>query len=277
MPAPRRRKSPEGEPLGPTDSFDLLYTLSGLVVGFLIGLTGVGGGSLMTPILVLVFGVHPASAVGTDLLFAAATKIVGTGIHGWKGTIDWKIVRNLALGSVPASALTLYFISGVDHGAQSKMLTLILGTVLVVVAIVLVLRPLIVRLSLSIQRDRAPLTPMQRAVATSVLGITLGIMVTASSVGAGAMGVTILLILYPFLKLSDLVGTDIVHAVPLTLIAGAGYWYLGEVKPLMLGALLLGSIPGVIAGSLLAPRMPDRYLRPALAAVLAAAGLKMLF
>ncbi len=201
----------------------------------------------MTPILVLVFGVHPASAVGTDLLFAAAaTKIVGTGIHGWKGTIDWKIVRNLAVGSVPAAALTLYFISGVDHGAQTKLLTLILGVVLVLVAVVLALRPLIVRLSLNIQRERVPLTERQRAIATTILGFTLGVLVTASSVGAGAMGVTILLILYPYLKLSDLVGSDIVHAVPLTLIAGAGYWYLGEVKPLMLAALLLGSIPGVI-------------------------------
>ncbi|WP_269065268.1 sulfite exporter TauE/SafE family protein [Rhizobium sp. C1] len=263
--------------MGPTDSFDLLYSLSGLVVGFLIGLTGVGGGSLMTPILVLVFGVHPASAVGTDLLFAAATKIVGTGIHGWKGTIDWKIVRNLAVGSVPAAALTLYFISGVDHGAQTKLLTLILGVVLVLVAVVLALRPLIVRLSLNIQRERVPLTERQRAIATTILGFTLGVLVTASSVGAGAMGVTILLILYPYLKLSDLVGSDIVHAVPLTLIAGAGYWYLGEVKPLMLAALLLGSIPGVIGGSVLAPRLPDQYLRPVLAAVLAAAGLKMLF
>lgn len=269
--------SPEGEPLGPTDSFDLLYSLSGLVVGFLIGLTGVGGGSLMTPILVLVFGVHPASAVGTDLLFAAATKIVGTGIHGWKGTIDWKIVRALGLGSVPAAFLTLYFISGVDHGAQSKMLTLVLGIVLVIVALVLALRPMIVRLSLNIQRARAPLTDTQRAIATTILGFALGMLVTASSVGAGAMGVTILLILYPALKLSDLVGSDIVHAVPLTLIAGAGYWYLGEVKPLMLSALLLGSIPGVVAGSLLAPRLPDQYLRPALAIVLGAAGLKMLF
>jgi uncharacterized membrane protein YfcA len=240
-------------------------------------LTGVGGGSLMTPILVLLFGIHPTAAVGTDLLFAAATKIVGTAVHGWKGTIDWAIVRALALGSVPGALITIFFISGVDHGAQSRMLTLVLGVVLLVVAVVLACRPLILRISARFQRDRLPLSGGQRSVATTLLGFLLGVMVTASSVGAGAMGVTILLVLYPSMRLRDLVGSDIVHAVPLTLIAGAGYWYLGEVKPLMLSALLLGSLPGVIAGSLLAPRMPEHYLRPALAAVLAAAGFKMLF
>lgn len=269
--------APEGMPLGPTDSFDILYSLSGLVVGFLIGLTGVGGGSLMTPILVLLFGVHPAAAVGTDLLFAAATKTVGTAVHGWNRTIDWTIVGALALGSIPAALVTLYFVSGVDHGRQSHMLTVILGAILVMVAVMLAFRPLIVSRLLRWQERRPPVSAKTRSIATTALGFALGVLVTVSSVGAGAMGVTILLVLYPALKMRDLVGSDIVHAVPLTLIAGAGYWTLGDVRPMMLAALLLGSLPGVIIGSMLAPRMPDHLLRPALAAVLAFAGLKMLF
>lgn len=268
---------PEGEPLGPTDSFDLLYSLSGLIVGFLIGLTGVGGGSLMTPILVLIFGIHPAAAVGTDLLFAAATKTVGTVVHGWNRTINWKIVGALAAGSIPASLITLYLVSGVDHNAQSKSLTAILGAILILVAVMLALRPLIVARLLRFQQNRPPVDERIRFAATVGLGLLLGALVTVSSVGAGAMGVTILLVLYPGLKMRDLVGSDIVHAVPLTLIAGAGYWILGDVRPLMLAALLLGSIPGVVAGSFLAPRMPDQALRPALAVILALAGLKMVF
>lgn len=275
-PARRPASAPEGEPLGPTDSFDLLYSLSGLCVGFLIGLTGVGGGSLMTPILVLFFGIHPAAAVGTDLLFAAATKTVGTAVHGWNRTIDWKIVRALALGSIPAAVVTLYFVSGADHAAQSATLTTILGAILLLVAVTLAFRPFIVARLVRWQQARPPVSEKTRRVATTVLGFALGVLVTVSSVGAGAMGVTILLVLYPALKMRDLVGSDIVHAVPLTLIAGAGYWALGDVRPLMLAALLLGSLPGVVLGSMLAPKMPDHLLRPALAAVLAAAGLKML-
>jgi uncharacterized protein len=231
----------------------------------------------MTPILVLMFGIHPAAAVGTDLLFAAATKTVGTAVHGWKRTINWKIVSALAMGSIPASLVTLYLVAGVDHNAQSKSLTTILGAVLILVSIMLAFRPLIVARLLRFQQQRPPVDERLRVAATVGLGVALGTLVTVSSVGAGAMGVTILLVLYPALKMRDLVGSDIVHAVPLTLIAGAGYWVLGDVHPLMLAALLLGSIPGVIAGSMLAPRIPDHALRPALAAVLALAGLKMLF
>lgn len=256
---------------------DFAFIFAGFAVGLVVGLTGVGGGSLMTPILVLMFGIHPAAAVGTDLLFAAATKTVGTAVHGWNRTINWKIVGALASGSIPASLITLYFVAGVDHNAQSRSLTAILGAILVFVAVMLAFRPLIVSRLLRLQAERPPVDPRVRLITTVLLGIVLGALVTVSSVGAGAMGVTILLVLYPALKMRDLVGSDIVHAVPLTLIAGVGYWVLGDVRPLMLAALLLGSVPGVIAGSLLAPRLPENALRPALAAILALAGLKMLF
>lgn len=256
---------------------DPLYTLSGLLVGFLVGMTGVGGGALMTPILVVLFGVHPVTAVGTDLLFAAVTKSVGTAVHGFNKTINWKIVRNLATGSVPAALLALWLVAGnARHEEQSGGLAALIGAILVVVAILLILRPLIVDALMRYQATHSTMSERARSFATVLLGMLLGALVTLTSVGAGAMGVTILLVLFPVMKTRDIIGSDIVHAVPLTLIAGAGYWFLGGIDFAMLAALLTGSVPGVVLGSYLAPRMPDHVLRPVLAAVLAAAGVKML-
>jgi uncharacterized protein len=254
-----------------------LYSLSGLFVGFLVGMTGVGGGSLMTPLLVLVFGVHPVTAVGTDLLFAAITKAVGTGVHGVNRTINWKIVRNLASGSVPAALATLWLVSedGGFSKSETSHLTTVVGAMLVTVSILLIFRPKIVSFLANYQSSHEVFSDRSKSIATAILGVLLGTLVTLSSVGAGAMGVTILLVLFPRMHVRDIVGSDIVHAVPLTLIAGAGYWYLGGVDMLMLFSLLVGSIPGVIAGSMIAPRMPDRILRPLLAAALALAGIKM--
>lgn len=254
--------------------FDLLHGVAGLLVGFLVGLTGVGGGSLMTPILVLLFGVNPATAVGTDLLFAASTKIVGSAVHGWNATVDWKIVRRLALGSVPAAVVTLVAMNqfGRVDGSTTKVIVTVLGVMLVLTSVATLFQKRLAMFAKTHERldERESLIP------TVALGVVLGMAVTISSVGAGAIGMTALLMLYPALRVSKIVGSDIAHAVPLTLVAGFGHWMIGGVDPLLLLNLLVGSIPGVIAGSLLSSRSPDHILRPALAAVLMFSGYKLL-
>ena len=254
--------------------FDFLHGVAGLLVGFLVGLTGVGGGSLMTPILVLLFGVNPATAVGTDLLFAASTKIVGSAVHGWNATVDWKIVRRLAMGSVPAAVLTLVAMSqfGRIDGNTSKVIVTVLGVMLVLTSVATLFQKKLAMFAKTHERldEREALVP------TVALGALLGIAVTISSVGAGAIGMTALLMLYPALRVSRIVGSDIAHAVPLTLVAGLGHWMIGGVDPGLLLNLLMGSIPGVIVGSLLSSRSPDHILRPALAAVLLFSGYKLL-
>jgi len=252
-----------------------LYVLSGLVVGFLVGLTGVGGGSLMTPLLVLLFGVHPTTAVGTDLLYASATKTVGTGVHGLKRTVQWSIVWRLAMGSVPATAVTLWILSQqAKHGASvNSLITTALGWALIATAIAVLFRKTIVRLVLE---RTGELDPRRGAVFTVLLGAALGVLVSLTSVGAGAIGMTVLLILYPKMDVAKLIGSDIAHAVPLTLLAGLGHWMMGSVDLRLLVSLLFGSIPGIILGSLLASRTPDGILRPVLAGTLALVAFKML-
>ena len=251
-----------------------LYILSGFFVGLLVGQTGMGGGSLMTPILVLLFGVHPAAAVGTDLLYASVTKMVGTGVHGANHTVQWPIVARLATGSVPATGLTLLVISQFDLSshAASHVISLVLGVMLLLTAVALLFRKQI----LALGGARLGELPPRRAGALTVLtGIMLGVLVTISSVGAGAIGVTVLLMLYPRLPMARIVGSDIAHAVPLTLLAGIGHWFLGGVNLHLLGSLLFGSIPGIILGSLFAVRVPDYVLRPILAVTLAVVGLTL--
>jgi len=252
-----------------------LYSLAGVLVGLLVGLTGVGGGSLMTPLLVLLFGFHPATAVGTDLLYASATKLVGTGVHGRRGTVDWRIVALLGAGSLPASLLSLI---ALDHfGPQSKetnaIISAALGVTLVLTAVSLFFRrPLVAWLT------RVVGVPEGRrlAVWTVLLGVILGAMVTMTSVGAGALGMTVLLVLYPAHPVVRLVGSDIAHAVPLTLVAGLGHLALGTVDVGLLVSLLLGSVPGIIAGSLIGTRVRDGVLTPILAATLLIVGVRML-
>jgi hypothetical protein len=254
-----------------------LYSISGLVVGLLVGLTGVGGGSLMTPILVLVFRIHPATAVGTDLLYAAITKSVGTAIHGGKRTIDWKMVGLLAAGSIPATLVTLWGIQTFGKSQElSLLITKVLGYALFVTASLLLLRGVIRKMAEK-RREQAieqhkPLHTGRRAFLTVLTGLVLGFLVSLSSVGAGALGVTALILLYPQLPTVRIVGSDIAHAVPLTFLAGMGYFFLGKVDPNMLLALLIGSIPGIIAGSFLAPKMPEQALRVVLAVVLTLVG-----
>ena len=259
-------------------TFEPLYSLSGLVVGALVGITGVGGGSLMTPLLVLLFGVHPATAVGTDLLYAAITKTAGTAVHGMHGRVNWKIVGSLAAGSVPAALLMLWLMAGVDRKSigVTSTITTALGWLLIMTAIMLVFRSQILGFARRAIGDRMPPKPATIAVFTIVLGFVLGVLVTLTSVGAGALGVTILLILYPRLDVREIVGSDIVHAVPLTLIGGTGYWIIGEIDWAMLLALLAGSIPGIIAGSLLAPKLHERTIRIVLAVTLAIVAWKLL-
>jgi uncharacterized membrane protein YfcA len=248
-----------------------LYTLSGFFVGMLVGMTGVGGGSLMTPILILLFGIHPATAVGTDLLYAAATKTGGTLIHGLNHTIDWRIVGRLALGSVPMTVVTLFILSRFDLSATAaaRVITFSLGLALLATALALIFRAKLVEYYAARVGE---LTARRTATLTLLTGAMLGVLVSITSVGAGALGVTALILLYPRLPTARIVGSDIVHAVPLTLIAGIGHWLIGSIDTGILGSLLLGSIPGIVAGSFLAVRVPDLVLRLTLAAVLAVVG-----
>jgi uncharacterized membrane protein YfcA len=257
--------------MGLLSGVDPLFMLSGFFVGLLVGQTGVGGGSLMTPILVLLFGIHPATAVGTDLLYASATKSVGTLVHGLNHTVDWRIVRRLASGSVPATVVTLVGISHFDlNGPTSgRIISLVLGIMLLLTAVSLIFR----RRFLTVMGPAFDRVSPRRALGLTVLtGVVLGALVTLSSVGAGAIGVTALLVLYPRAPMAVIVGSDIAHAVPLTLIAGVGHWWLGSVDWPLLLSLLSGSIPGIILGSYLSARVPDAVLRPMLAAVLCVVG-----
>ncbi|MET0308940.1 MAG: sulfite exporter TauE/SafE family protein [Sphingomonas sp.] len=253
-----------------------MYSLAGLAVGVLVGLTGVGGGSLMTPLLVLAFGFHPATAVGTDLLYASATKTVGTAVHGFSGTVDWKVVRRLATGSVPATIVTLVLLSftGKQLEGATHIITISLGIALILTAISMTFRARILAYFATRLDDIAP---ERIARFTIILGAVLGVLVSLSSVGAGAIGMTALLVLYPKIPINRLVGSDIAHAVPLTLVAGAAHWVMGSVNVGLLLSLLLGSIPGIIVGSLISTRVSDRALRPILAVTLAIVGGKLLF
>ncbi len=256
--------------------FHPLYSIAGVAVGILVGLTGVGGGSLMTPLLVLAFGFHPATAVGTDLLYASATKTVGTAVHGFSGTVDWKIVRRLALGSVPATLLTLLGLSyaGTRFEGTEHLITVMLGVALIATAVAMLFRRQIVGFYAD-ALEALPERKVQRL--TTALGAVLGVLVSLSSVGAGALGMTALLILYPKAQTNRLVGSDIAHAVPLTLVAGMGHWAMGSVDFDLLLSLLVGSIPGIIIGSLISAKVPDRLLRGLLAGTLALVGGKLIF
>jgi uncharacterized membrane protein YfcA len=260
--------------MNPFSSVDPRFVLSGFLVGLLVGQTGVGGGSLMTPILVLFFGIHPATAVGTDLLYASATKSVGTLVHGVNRTVDWRIVARLASGSVPAALMTLLTIShyNISGPASGRIISLALGIMLLLTAVSLIFR----RRFLSLVGPALEgLTPGQAARFTIVAGAVLGVLVTVSSVGAGALGVTALLMLYPRAPMAVIVGSDIAHAVPLTLVAGIGHWWLGSVDWPLLTSLLSGSIPGIILGSYLSAYIPEVVLRPILAITLIAVGMRL--
>lgn len=255
--------------------YNPLYSLAGLLVGMLVGMTGVGGGSLMTPLLVLLFGFHPATAVGTDLLYASVTKTVGTLVHGKQGTVDWRIVTRLASGSVPAAILTLLVMSqvGTMGNDAAGVLNLLLGAALLLTSVSVFFRPWI--LSWAGHHIHAMSDEKLRS-RTIMLGAILGVLVSVTSVGAGALGTTALLILYPRLPVARIAASDIAHAVPLTLIAGLGHWMMGSVDFTLMLALLAGSIPGIIVGSLLSGRASESLLRPVLAITLLVVAIRML-
>jgi len=253
---------------------DLAFTLSGFVVGAIVGMTGVGGGSLMTPLLVLLFGVSPAAAVGTDLLYAAVTKAGGVVVHSRRRHVRWDIVARLAAGSVPGALLTLAVLGSahIDHAAFSKIVTETLGVALILTALAIVGKNHLQRwgrLAADARRERwiGPLTVL--------VGLVLGVLVTLSSVGAGALGVAALFFLYPRLPTVHIVGSDIAHAVPLTLVAGLGHAQLGTVDWTLLASLLVGSLPGIWLGSTLSARVPERLLRSGLASLLVVVGGKL--
>lgn len=257
---------------------DFTYTLAGFLVGFIVGLTGVGGGSLMTPALVLVFGIKPAVAVGTDLLYAAITKGGGVFVHHNRGTVEWRIVGLLACGSIPATLISVSLLqhleqSGIDY---NRLIMAVLSIALILTSLVLLFRN---RLQQAGQSERfagvRSLHHCLRTPMTIVSGAVIGVLVTLSSVGAGALGAAILFFLYPRLRAVTIVGTDLAHAVPITAIAGLGHAHLGTVNYPLLGSLLIGSLPGIYLGSHAGANLPDRIVRPILAIMLFLVGVRM--
>jgi uncharacterized membrane protein YfcA len=254
------------------------FAITGFIVGFVVGMTGVGGGSLMTPILVLLFSVKPAVAVGTDLLYAAITKSSGVFVHHNRGNVEWRVVALLATGSVPSALLAVSVLgrfeaAGVDY---DHVITVALSIALILTSLVLLFKGPIQQLGgnerlAAVRAVRRRL----RGPLTVAAGALIGVLVTLSSVGAGALGAAFLFFLYPRMRPISIVGTDIAHAVPITAIAGLGHAHLGTVDFLMLGNLLVGSLPGIWLGGHTGARLPDGFVRPALASMLLLIGVRL--
>jgi uncharacterized membrane protein YfcA len=252
------------------------YALSGFGVGLLVGITGVGGGSLMTPLMILFFGIQPVAAVGTDLIYACITKTGGSMVYAFNRTVDWRIVSRLSLGSLPAAAMTLLVLHylGPTSAAANALVTKLLAVALVLTVLSLLFR----RQIIARYGDRAEalsVSALDRY--TVITGLVLGVLVTLSSVGASALGITALILLYPALPIIRITGSGIVHAVPLTLVAGIGHLAEGSINVPVLASLLVGSLPGIFLGSYLAPRMSDGVLRGALAITLTLVAARLLF
>jgi uncharacterized protein len=261
------------------------YTLSGFAVGILVGITGVGGGSLMTPLLVFLFGFNPAVAVGTDLLFASITKTGGVWVHhGKHGSVDWKIVGWMALGSIPFAVTTLFVLKYYKSVGKeiTGAITFTLGIALILTACALLIRSILLNRAKNLKPIDDEHSNVQNAArfkhlqipATVIIGAMLGVLVTLSSVGAGALGTVALLFLYPRMTTLKIVGTDLAHAIPLTAVAGIGHLSLGNVNGVLLVSLLMGSLPGIWIGSHLSAKIPEKYLRPVLATILLLIGFK---
>jgi len=253
---------------------DWIAIASGFGVGAIVGLTGVGGGSLMTPLLIGVFKLNPALAIGTDLWFAAVTKSGGAWAHHRHGHVDRRITLLLLAGSVPAAIATIAWMhwSGVTRSGMA-MLTWSLGIALLLTAVTVAYRKAWHAVGLRLERW---LPERRKAIATVACGLALGVLVSLSSIGAGAIGATLILLLYPRLPAQRLVGTDIAHAVPLTLVAGIGHASLGHVDWQLLASLLIGSLPGIWIGAQLTKAFPERLVRTLLCVSLVTAGLKVM-
>jgi len=259
---------------------DLAFIFAGFAVGLIVGLTGVGGGSLMTPLLIFGFGIKPHLAIGTDLLFAAFTKMGGTVSLARQRIVPWRLVGALSMGSIPAALVTLYVLHnlGPANPAVQQAMTLTLGVALLLTALATLYKAIqgkkIPRLIDGAQLDEA--TRPRHWSLPVLFGCVIGTLVTLTSVGAGAIGVTALILLYPMLPLPRIVAADIAYAVPLTLVAGLGHASLGSVDWPLLGKLLIGSLPGIWLGSQLVNKTPDRIIRSLLSLLLAYAGVKLI-
>ena len=253
-------------------SMDLFwYILAGAGVGLAVGITGVGGGSLMTPLLLL-FGFPPHIAIGTDLLYAGIAKSTGVYMHARRKNVNWRIMGAMAAGSLPASLVTIWALSSFEHPDNyQSILTSTLGVMLMMTAIVIVFRK---RLHGLLKPD---LSARQGDVAIFICGLILGVFVTLTSVGAGALGTAMMMLLFPAMAARNVVGTDLAHAVPLTLVAGIGHVLLGNVDYYLLMGLLIGSIPAIYVGTKIASFVPNKVLQPVLATALASFGVKYLF
>jgi len=253
---------------------DWIAILSGFGVGAIVGMTGVGGGSLMTPLLLSVFKLNPAVAIGTDLWFAAITKSAGSLSHHQAGHVQWKITGLLLAGSIPASLATVALMhsTGITK-SWAGTLTVALGVALLLTAVVVAYRQAWQAVGLRLERW---LPEAHKPALTILCGLILGVLVSLSSIGAGAIGATLIMLLYPRLPSHRIVGTDIAHAVPLTLVAGIGHATLGHVDWSLLGALLIGSLPGIWIGAQLTRRMPEKLVRALLCVALVTAGLKVI-
>jgi uncharacterized protein len=257
--------------------FQIGLVVAGLVVGLIVGLTGVGGGSLMTPIL-LWFGISPTTAVGTDLLYAAITKAGGVFVHNKKQNINWPITGWLSLGSIPAALLTLYVLHVLDTDttALNSVIKYSLGWALVFTSVAILFKKKIMVYSQRHAGDKFHKESKTQNFLTVAIGVLLGVTVTLTSIGAGALGTVTLFFLYPLLPTNRLVGTEIAHAVPLTLVAGLGHASMGNLDMVLLGQLLMGSLPGIYVGSMLSGKVPDLFLRNALAIMLFFVGFKLI-
>lgn len=255
----------------------LTYIASGFAVGILVGLTGVGGGSLMTPLLTLMFGVSPSVAVGTDLAFASITKTAGTFAHRFRGTVHWDVVGRLCMGALPAAivaTLALRQFGNLDAEIGQIIRYAIAGSVLLTV-VALIFRG---RMQAWIAaHPEKQLQGTRLTAATVFCGAVLGALVTVSSIGAGAIGATLLVLLYPKLSPAEIAGTDIAYAVPLTAIAALGHWWLGSINWELLVMLLIGSLPGITIGSLAARALPEKFLRVLLATTLTGVAVKLVY
>lgn len=253
------------------------YVVSGFAVGLLVGLTGVGGGSLMTPLLTLLFGVSPTVAVGTDLAFASTTKAAGTLAHRLGGTVRWDVVRRLCAGALPAAilaTLALKYFGALDKEIAHVIRYSIAGSVLLTVVALLFKSRMLTWVNAHPDRQ---LQGAGLTTATILVGALLGTLVTISSIGAGAIGATILVLMYPRMSPAEIAGTDIAYAVPLTAIAAFGHWWLGSIDWQLLATLLIGSVPGITIGSLASRAVPEKILRALLATTLTGVAAKLVF
>jgi len=256
---------------------DIAYAVAGALTGLAVGLTGVGGGALMTPVLLLIFNIAPSTAIGTDLWFASLTKIVGASMHHQAGQVDWQLVRRLWLGSLPAAMLIVILINQGALLARAEWLTAAIGVVVLITAICLLLAPqLVTRAKKQIQAAACkPQIPPSGL--TVLAGAVVGLCVALTSIGAGTLGSVVLMYLYPErMTPHRLIATDIVHAIPLAAVAGSGYLLAGAVDGSMLVSLLAGSLPAVMVGSLLARKCSGRGIQIILALALLMASTKIL-